>query len=45
MASQTKQVWQAVGTNEGDDPISRGLLQLDLAAIVGLRQQQLKEPG
>jgi hypothetical protein len=32
MASTTEQVWQNVGTNEGNDPIGRELLQLDLAA-------------
>ncbi len=32
MALTTKQVWQAVGTNQSDDPISGDLLELDLAA-------------
>jgi hypothetical protein len=32
MASTTEQVSQDVGTNEGNDPIGRELLQLDLAA-------------
>ena len=31
LASTTEQVWQDVGTNEGNDPIGRELLQLDLA--------------
>ena len=32
MASTTEQIWQGVGTDESYDPISRELLQLDLAA-------------
>jgi hypothetical protein len=32
MASTAEQVWQNVGTNQGDHPIGRELLQLDLVA-------------
>ncbi len=31
-ASQTKQVWQAMGTKQGDNTVSGKLFQLDLAA-------------
>ncbi len=32
IASQIEQVWQAMGTNEGDDAVNGELFQLDLAA-------------
>jgi hypothetical protein len=32
MASQSKQIWQAMGTNEGNNSVSGELFQLDLAA-------------
>jgi len=32
MASQTEQVWQGLGANQGDNAISSELFQLDLAA-------------
>ena len=45
MASTTEQVWQDVGTNEGNDPIGRELQQNGFGRIVGLRQPQPNEPG
>jgi hypothetical protein len=32
MASQSEQVWQGLGANEGDNAVSGELFQLDLAA-------------
>ena len=32
MAPTTKQIWQGVGTDKGDDSVSGELLQMDLVA-------------